>query len=162
MGMVSLNAIVIGTFVLGGRFFFNLRKDYSNSYVTNLYSNTRYTLVKDNIIQNFEVLNRSFTEDEIKQFIYNRDLRTKGARKYVFNPYLHETEEQYREEYERLNSGKFQLSEKSKQEIKAQNKAKEEAGEGVVQRGYDPKIIETDSAELGLIQYSPTRPVRIN
>lgn len=87
---------------------------------------------KNIILKNFKVLNRRFTEDEKEQFLFNIHLLTKGPKKYVYNPYLFATEQDYADYYARMNSGKAVLSKESRQQIAEENAEKAEKHEEVI------------------------------
>ena len=110
---------VLSGSVVGG-YFTNFKRQGANSWLSHFYVNTRYERAKQQFFRNFEVLNRSFTEDEIIQFKHNANLQTIGKKKYVYNPHLHSTEEEYRKEYERLNSGQYILSKDTETSIAKQ------------------------------------------
>ena len=141
---------MLGCATLGG-YFSNYKRQGANSWLSHFYVNIRYQLAKENLIKNFEVLNRGFTEDEINQFNHNANLQRLGRKKYVYNPRLHATEEEYRKEYERMNSGEYTLSEKSQLEIESQGANKVSAGEKVVQKPFAPATIDISERNLGII-----------
>lgn len=80
---------------------------------------------------NFEVLNRNFTTQEVEQFLNNEDLKKLGKRRYIYNPMIFGSPEEYKMVYERLNSGKRYLNEMEKKRIATDNQAKNENGETV-------------------------------
>ena len=133
------------------QYFATFYRKGSNGAYGNLYSNNSYVYAKDSLIRNFVILNRRFTEDERKQFLFNIQLQKKGQKKYVFNPLLHGSEEEYRKEYERMNGGKAVLSQKSKDEIEQDNREKVVKHEGIVlQKPNHEKFLRFDDRHLGL------------
>lgn len=106
---------------------------------------------KNVLLRNFKVLNRRFTEDEKEQFLFNIHLLEKGPKKYVFNPYLFNSEKEYAEYYARMNSGKAYLSEASKREILKENAEKVQKHEEIVfeKPNYSRDITFTDRS-LGI------------
>jgi len=117
--------------VIGG-YYSNYYRRAGNSSFGNLLSNNKYLGAKHKLIRGFDVLNRRFTEDEKEQFLFNIDLQRKGPKKYVYNPYLFATEQEYKEYYDRMNSGKAILSAKSRREIEEDNKEKLDKHEPLV------------------------------
>ena len=117
--------------VMGG-YYSNYYRRAGNSSFGNLASNNKYIFAKNQLIRNFVVLNRRFTEDEKEQFIFNPNLKTKGRKKYVYNPYLFDTEEEYEEYYNRMNSGEAILSPSSRKQIETENKEKIDKHEALV------------------------------
>lgn len=115
-----------------GGYYSNYYRRAGNSSFGNLMSNNKYIYAKNKLMRNFSVVNRPFTEDEKEQFAFNAQLQTKGKKKYSYNPHLFETEEEYKEYYNRMNSGQAVLSKKSRQEIEEFNKEKIEKHEHVV------------------------------
>ena len=143
-------AIPLTTAVMGG-YYSNYYRRAGNSTFGNLFSNNRYVYAKNMLIRNFVILNRRFTEDERRQFIFNIDLQNKGRKKYVFNPFLFSSEEEYRKYYERMNSGKAILSEQSKAEIASENQEKVQKHETLVyQKPNYQEILKFDDRHLGL------------
>lgn len=116
-------AIPILMSTAGGYFFMHYRRA-GNSNLGNAISNNKFVLAKNVLVRDFRVLNRRFTEDEKEQFLHNINLQRKGAKKYVYNPYLFATEAEYAEYYARMNSGKAILSPKSQREIFEENAEK--------------------------------------
>lgn len=142
--------IPLTTAVMGG-YYSNYYRRAGNSTFGNLFSNNRYVYAKNMLIRNFVILNRRFTEDERRQFIFNIDLQNKGRKKYVYNPFLFETEAEYKAYYERMNSGKAILSEKSKAEIAAENQEKVQKHESVVyEKPNYEAILKFEDRHLGL------------
>jgi hypothetical protein len=142
--------IPLTTAVMGG-YYSNYYRRAGNSTFGNLLSNNRYVYAKNMLIRNFVILNRRFTEDERKQFIFNIDLQNKGRKKYVYNPFLFATEEEYKKYYDRVNSGKALLSDNSKSEIAADNQEKVQKHEGIVyQKPNYQEILKFDDRHLGL------------
>lgn len=128
----------------------------------NATSNNHYIFAKSHFIRNFELLNRRFTEDEKEQFLFNIDLQTKGAKKYVYNPELWNNEAEYKEYYDRMNSGKHVLSAKSKEEIARDNEEKIKAHEGVQMTKINTKnILKTDHISLGMTEVEAFRKKNI-
>jgi hypothetical protein len=142
--------IPLTTAVMGG-YYSNYYRRAGNSTFGNLFSNNRYVYAKNMLIRNFVILNRRFTEDERRQFIFNIDLQNKGRKKYVYNPFLFESEAEYKAYYERMNSGKAILSEKSKAEIAAENQEKVQKHESVVyEKPNYEAILKFEDRHLGL------------
>jgi hypothetical protein len=141
---------VLAGATLGG-YLTNYKRHGANQWIAHAYVNTRYLLAKGNFTKNFEVLNRQFTQDEIKQFNHNADLQRLGKKKYVYNSRLHSSEDEYKEEYERINSGNYILSEKSKEEIAAKSASKSNVGENTVIKPYNEKILDFSERNLGII-----------
>lgn len=143
--------MVVAECVMTGNYFTNYNRWGANSWFANLYTNNTYLNVKNNFLREFQVLNRNFTEDERIQFLHNKDLKEKGKKKYVFNPFLHSSEDAYKEEYLRINSGRFILSEKSKLEIATINAKKIELGEEVVMKPFNTASLSNANTQTGLV-----------
>jgi len=122
--------IVLGSYMVGG-FTFVFPHKGSNSHVSDLTNNDLYMLTRHHFINNFEVLNRNFTDEEVEQFLNNEDLKRLGKRKYIFNPLVYDNEQEYKKVYERLNSGQHKLSDEELKRIEETNKAKSDLGEKV-------------------------------
>lgn len=118
---------------------------------SNIYLNNEYVILKTNLMRQFRVFNRNFTEDEIKQFLHNKNLQEKGPKKYVYNSYLYASEEEYKQEYERLNSGAYQLTDKSQVEITAQNVRKATVGEKIMQRPFKTNVLSRNTFNTKLM-----------
>ena len=113
---VGVNAVRVGIMascLFAGQYLTTYDRQGGNSWLSNLYLNNLYMKVKENLLTEFDVMNRKFTDDEVRQFLHNKNLQEKGPKKYVYNPMLHQSEEDYKADYERMNSGKFMLSSKS-------------------------------------------------
>lgn len=117
VGLWTIRAGIPIAFGIMGGYYGTYYRRAANSSMGNVPSNNNFIYGKNVLIRNFKVLNRRFTEDEKEQFLFNIHLLTKGPKRYVYNPYLFATEAEYAEYYNRMNSGKAILSEKSKFEI---------------------------------------------
>lgn len=119
-----------------------------------MWSNNKYIFAKNEIIRNFVVLNRRFTEDEKEQFIFNKDLQKKGRKKYVYNPFLFDTEEEYKEYYDRMNSGEAILSHASHKQIQQENQEKIDKHEILVyERPPIEDFIQHTDRKLGIRRF---------
>lgn len=143
-----MRLLTIGTSTMFGNYWTNYNRTASDSWSSHLYTNKEYITTKNHFIQNFTVLNRSFTHDEIQQFLHNKDLHTKGKKKYVYNPALHNSVAEYNEEYERVNNGKYDLSRRSRDEIRQRNQAKIDNGETIVEFPNDKHLADHDHVTL--------------
>lgn len=133
-----------------GSYLSHYQRTAADSWVAHIYTNKQYNVARKHFVSHFSVLNRGFTEDEVKQFLHNEDLQTRGRKKYVYNPAIHASEEEYKEEYDRINSGKYILSKKSKQEIKEKNAAKIENGEEIIEKPAPKGVANYDHLSLRL------------
>ena len=133
------------------QYLFTYDRQGGNSWVSNLYLNNLYMKVKENLLTDFDVMNRKFTEDEVRQFLHNKALQEKGPKMYVYNPMLHQSEDEYKADYERMNSGKFMLSEKSKNEIRRLGARKELVGEEIRIKPFDIGKLSRSSLNTKLI-----------
>lgn len=116
---------------MAGGFIFTYPHKGSNTHLSNLQNNDFYIKSRSHFINNFNVLNRNFTDDEIEQFLNNEDLQKLGKRKYIYNPHVFDSETEYADFYERMNNGVYNLTQNSVDKILSESKAKADAGEEI-------------------------------
>ncbi|KAL4445552.1 hypothetical protein ABPG74_004626 [Tetrahymena malaccensis] len=119
-----------------GDYYFTSRRYGSNDARMNglMYSNTYYSTNKEALIQNFEPLNRKFTEEEVEQFLRNEGRSLEEKRNWIYNPHIHgSTEGEWKADvHEKFDSGKAPWErENVKAKILETNKAKIDAGEEI-------------------------------
>ena len=129
-------AVAIGG-VMVGEYVFNANRRGANTYLSNAYTNNNIIANKHDFIQNFELFNRKFTEEEIEQMLFNTKLKTYGRKKYTYNPLVHgDDEEKFKAKHQLFNSGKHVISETIKSDIDAQNTAKISSNEKIILKPF--------------------------
>eukprot|EP01015_Nassula_variabilis_P035850 TRINITY_DN910_c0_g1_i2.p1 TRINITY_DN910_c0_g1~~TRINITY_DN910_c0_g1_i2.p1 ORF type:complete len:276 (-),score=55.79 TRINITY_DN910_c0_g1_i2:105-932(-) len=139
MYMWGVKSVWFYVFYTLGEYLSVARRTGANDQVSNMYNNNAFTFAKDKFLQNFEVLNRKFTSEEIAQFIDNSYLRTRGPRRWIYNPYVHGgTEEEFYKFTSALESGIPPFSLVSvKQKIREENQEKIFYGEKVQEQPFN-------------------------
>ncbi len=85
---------------------FNHKRKGSNTKLANMYSNTILSINKRNLVQEFYSFNRKFTPEEIDQFIFTEQLRTRGTKNYTYNEYVHGDEETHKKRHFAWNNAR--------------------------------------------------------
>ena len=69
-------------------------------------------------MQNFKVLNRKFTYEEIDQFVFNGKLKYRGPKLYHYNSYIHgDSEEIHKAKHEAYNLGQKYMTKEIRDKI---------------------------------------------
>lgn len=104
-------ASTVFIFYKTGDYYFTARRYGSNDARMNglMYSNSYYSQNKEALIQNFEPLNRKFTEEEVEQFLRNEGRGSEQAkRNWIYNQHIHgSTETEWKADvHDKFDSGK--------------------------------------------------------
>jgi len=138
-----------------GNYLYNYNRTGANASLPNLYTNNVLVANKQALMIHFKPFNRSFLQEEIEQMLYNGNLKVYGPKKYIYNPYVHGSDEfKYRAKYDRFNSGEHLLTRDITAEIAKLNEEKTRHGEEVVLHPFQiKKFMSIDGTQLGLKKF---------
>ena len=103
---------------------FNSPRIAADTDMAKYYSNNVLTSYKRGVLQ-MTSFNRKFLPSEIEQFLFNENLQKKGRKRYIYNPKVHgEDEAEFKQWFRRMNSGKYDFSNRFYKQIEQANEAK--------------------------------------
>lgn len=129
--------LIIGTTLyFASCYLFNSNRKRGDAVLSNFYSNNLLVLNRNEFARNFETFNRKFTDAEKRQFVFNKNLKTRGQKKYTYNRNVHGDEEEHKKKHLAWNEGKLYLNENTLLEIKKDNEQKSNNKEIVMIRPF--------------------------
>ena len=139
-----------------GTFIYSYNRQGANTSLANIYTNNVLIANKQAIMVHFKPFNRNFLQDEIEQMLYNDKLKIYGAKKYIYNQYVHGTDEiKHKAKYDRFNSGEHLITREMTAEINRQNQEKTINGEELVLHPFSvKKYMSVDGTKMGLKKFS--------
>lgn len=74
-GLNGVRGLILGGLYFGCGFLATFPHKGSNSHLSSMFSNDLYQKTRSMFVNDFQILNRNFTEEEVDQFLNNEDLK---------------------------------------------------------------------------------------
>jgi len=129
-------AIVVTGYLIGDYFGTSSLRKGGNDQLSSIWKNNLFIFTREKFGQEYEVMNRRFTNEEISQFYANEMKKTK-ARNWNYNPEIHGDKEEWERSLKLLQSGDIVKDPRVQQKIFEDNQAKLAEGEKVQEKPWD-------------------------